>query len=242
MTTSSPVIRVHDFEVDIVRKEIKNLHLAVYPPFGRVRVAAPPQLDDDAIRLAIISRLSWVTKQRKRMLEQLRQTRRDLVDGETHYIWGRPYRLCIVEDPAPARVRVLSNRTVALHVRPGADRAARSRRLDSWYREQLDAAIPGLVSHWAAVLDVDEPTWGIRRMKTKWGTCNRERRHLSLNLELAQKEPTCLDYIVVHEMVHLLERTHTDRFYRLLTDAMPNWINRREALNRTVLAHQEWRV
>jgi hypothetical protein len=176
------------------------------------------------------------------MREQLRQTRRDMVNGETHYLWGRPYRLRVIEDGTRPHVRIIAAGRVALHVPPEADRDARARRLDSWYRQQLTDAIPELISRWARILDVEQPTWAIRRMKTKWGTCDTERGQISLNLELAQKKPTCLEYIVVHEMVHLIERKHTERFYDLMTDAMPQWITRREELNRSMLGHQEWQV
>lgn len=240
MTTSSSVIRVSDFEVDVVRKDIKNLHLAVYPPFGRVRVAAPSQLDDDAVRLAVIARLAWVVKQRRKMREQLRQSRREMVNGETHYIWGRPYRLRVLEDGARQPVSITTSGRVELHVPAGADRDARARRLDGWYRRQLKETIPVLVSHWAPLLCIDEPSWGVRQMKTKWGTCKPERRQIWLNLELAHKKRECLEYIVVHEMVHLLERNHTDRFHYLMSEFMPQWMSYREELNEAPLGHQDW--
>jgi len=241
MTTDSPVIRVSDFEVDVVRKDIKNLHLAVYPPFGRVRVAAPHQLDDEAIRLAVVTRLSWVTKQRKKMRDQPRQTSREMINGETHYIWGRPYRLKLVEDGARLPVHLTASGLLELHVPAGADHEARARRLEAWYRRQLSAAIPEVVSKWASILEVDEPSWGIRKMKTKWGTCKRDQGRIWLNLELVQKSPTCLEYIVVHEMVHFLERNHSERFYSLMTTFMPKWMRVRETLNATLLGHQEWK-
>jgi predicted metal-dependent hydrolase len=240
MSTSSPVIHVAGFDVDVVRKDVKNLHLGVYPPFGRVRVAAPPALDDEAVRLAVISRLSWIRKQRKQLQSQPRQTERDVVDGETHYAWGRKYRLRIVEDGARERVTFKGDARLELHVPKGADRGARERRLTEWYRDQLKAAIPGLVNSWAPVLAVDEPSWAVRRMKTKWGTCKPDQAKIWLNLELAKKSPECLEYIVVHEMVHLLERNHTERFYDLMNRFMPHWRLRREELNGAPLAQEDW--
>lgn len=240
MSTSSPTIQVADFEVDVVRKDIKNLHLAVYPPFGRVRVATPLQLDDEAVRLAVVARLPWINKQRKKMQEQPRQTRREMVDGETHYVWGRPYRLRVEERLSLTRVVLTPSGRLQLQVPAGADSNARLRAINSWYRRELRKAVPPFISKWAPVLKVDEPTWGIRQMKTKWGTCNRERAHIWLNLELVHKPMQCLEYIVVHEMVHLIERNHTPRFFDLMTGFMPSWSVRREELNGAPLAHQEW--
>lgn len=242
MSTSSPVIHVAGFDVDVVRKNIKNLHLGVYPPFGRVRVAAPPALDDDAVRLAVVSRLPWIRKQRKQLQNQARQTRRELVDGESHYAWGRKYRLRIIEDGARRRVTFRGDAWLELHVPKGADRDTRERRLAAWYRDELKTAIPGLITAWASVLEVHEPAWVVRRMKTKWGTCKPNQGKIWLNLELAKKSPECLEYVVVHEMVHLLERNHTERFYDLMNGFMPHWRRHREELNRAPLANEEWTV
>jgi predicted metal-dependent hydrolase len=241
MSTNSPVIRVADLDVDVVRKDIKNLHLGVYPPFGRVRVAAPSALDDEAVRLAVVARLPWIRKRRKQMQTQERQTRREMVDGETHYSWGRKYRLHVVEDGARERVTFKGGQ-LELHVSPNADKASRERRLAAWYRNELKARIPDMIHTWAPILGVDEPLWAVRRMKTKWGTCKPEQGKIWLNLELAKKSPECLEYIVVHEMVHLIERNHTDRFYELMNRFMPHWRLSREVLNRTALADEDWKL
>jgi predicted metal-dependent hydrolase len=239
MSTSSPVIRVAGFDVDVVRKDIKNLHLGVYPPFGRVRVAVPPALDDDAVRLAVISRLPWIQKQRKQLQSQARQGKREMVDGETHYAWGRKYRLRVIEDGAGQRVTFKGGR-LELHVSERAGQDTRERHLSTWYRDELKAAIPDLISTWAPILGVDEPAWTVRRMKTKWGGCKPDQAKIWLNLELAKKAPQCLEYVVVHEMVHLLERNHTERFYSLLNRFMPQWGMHREELNRAPLADEDW--
>ena len=238
MTTSSPLIRVADFDVDVVRKDIKNLHLGVYPPFGRVRVAAPSGFDDEAVRLAVVARLPWIKKQRQKMHDQPRQTQREFIDGETHYVWGRPHRLRVVE-AARAQVATTGDR-LDLHVRSTADRDARARVLDRWYRDELAAAVEELVAKWAPRIGVRAPTHGIRRMKTKWGTCKPERSHIWLNLELAHKPRECLEFIVVHELIHLIERKHTDRFFTLMSKYMPAWQQHREVLNRSPLGHQTW--
>jgi predicted metal-dependent hydrolase len=232
MTTRSPVVRVDDFDVDVVRKDIKNLHLAVYPPLGRVRVSAPATLDDEAVRLAVIARLAWVRRQRRQIQSQERETPREMTDGETHYLWGRAYRLRIIEDGAQQAVTLSGDRRLELHVRPGADRQARERRLAEWQRRELRRVAHGVVSQWAGVIGVSEPSWAIRRMRTKWGTCVPERSRIWLNLELAKKPRECLEYIVVHELVHLLERNHTERFYELMDRFMPDWRTVRETLNR----------
>ena len=240
MRTDTPVIHVADFDVDVVRKDIKNLHIGVYPPCGRVRVAAPAFLDDDAVRLAVVSRLAWIRRKRQQVKEQARQSRREMVDGEAHYVWGRGYRLRVVEDGARRRVELKGNGWLELHVPKGADRDARERRLTEWYREQIKAEIPSIIGKWLPALGVADPAWGVRRMKTKWGTCNPDRRKIWLNLELAKKPSECLEYVVVHEMIHLLERNHTPRFYELMDRFMPSWRRRRDALNREPLADEEW--
>jgi predicted metal-dependent hydrolase len=241
MSTSSPVIRVSDFDVDVVRKDVKNLHVGVYPPFGRVRVAAPPQLDDEAVRLAVVSRLAWIQKKRSQVRNQARQSRREMISGETHYVWGRPLRLHVVEDGRRQRPQIRSDRRLELHVRPGAGREARERQLTEWYRRELKEATPPIIGRWAPILEVDRPEWTVRRMKTKWGTCDPDKARITLNLELAKKAPECLEYIVVHEMVHLLEKNHTERYYELMTQYMPNWQLIREELNRAPLAHEIWK-
>lgn len=239
MSTKSPLIHVSDFDVDVVRKDVKNLHVGVYPPFGRVRVAAPVALDDEAVRLAVVSRLPWIRKSRKQIRDQERQSKREMVDGEAHYVWGRKHRLRVIEDGARQRVN-LRRGWLELHVPAGADRDARERRLVEWYRQELKVAIPSIVERWSPRIDVDPPRWSVRRMKTKWGTCKADQAKILLNLELAKKPPECLEYIVVHEMIHLLEAKHTDRFFELMNRFMPSWRMHREVLNRAPLADEDW--
>jgi predicted metal-dependent hydrolase len=226
--------------VDVVRKDIKNLHLAVYPPDGRVRVAAPLLVDDDAVRLAVVDRLAWIRRQRTAFERQQRQSRREMVTGESHFLWGQRYLLDVVEREGPFEVRVRNGRTIELSVRPEADRARREHALTEWYRDEIKARVPGLITSWEPVMDVDVADWGVKRMRTKWGSCSIEARRIWLNLELAKKPPECLEYIVVHEMVHLLERRHTDRFRALMDDFLPDWRPRRAVLNAAPLAHEEW--
>jgi len=234
------VIRVLDLDVEVFRKDIKNLHVAVYPPLGRVRVATPRQLGDEAVRLAVVARLAWIRKQQARIRDQARQSRRDMVDGEAHYVWGRKYRLRVVEASQGWGVNLTPDGWLELKVPGGAGRDARARHLSEWYREQLKDEIPQLVERWAPRLGVERPAWRVRRMKTKWGTCNAEAGSILINLELAKKPHECLEYIVVHELIHLIERNHTDRFYELQERYLPAWRSRRELLNAQPLGYEGW--
>jgi len=241
MSTERHEIRVADLTVEVVRKDIKNLHVGVYPPDGHVRVAAPLRLDDEAVRLAVVSRLGWIKRQRASFAAQERQSARELVNGESHYLWGQRYLLDVVEEDAPPRVTIHSATRLVLRVRPGSDIAARQRVLLAWYRAQLKEAVPSLIAQWEPALGVTVAGWGVRRMKTRWGSCNPDAGRIWLNLELAKKPPRCLEYIVVHEMVHLRERHHNARFVALMDEALPQWRLLRDALNQAPLAHAEWK-
>lgn len=239
MSIESHDIRVGGVRVTVVRKAIKNLHLGVYPPRGRVRVAAPLAVSDDAVRLAVISRLGWIRRQQARFESQLRQSVREIVSGESHYFLGHRYRLRVVEHTGPGSV-VRSRSTIELRVRPGADAQQRERLLLRWYREQLKQLVPPVVARWQAVLGVRVKEWGIKRMKTRWGACNAAARRIWLNLELAKKPPHSLEYVVLHEMAHLIERRHNERFLTLMDRHMPQWRARRRELNSEPLAHEQW--
>jgi predicted metal-dependent hydrolase len=233
-------IEVNGLQVDVVRKDIKNLHLGVYPPNGRVRVAVPLRLNDDAVRLAVITRLPWIKRQQLKFQEQERQTAREYVNGESHYFQGERYRLNIIEQPGRETVAVRNKQFIDLYVRPGSDAAHRQRVISGWYRTHLRQYIPPLIEKWQPILGVEVAEWGIKQMKTKWGTCNIAARRIWLNLELAKKPERCLEYIVVHEMVHLLERQHNERFLELMNQFLPQWRLYRDELNSFPLAHDEW--
>lgn len=226
--------------MEVVRKDIRNLHLGVYPPQGRVRVAAPIRLDDDAVRLAVISRLGWIRRKRAGFERQVRQSMRDMVTGESHYVDGSRYRLDVIEHDGPASVHIRNNSTLELRVRPATDGAKRRTILNRWYRQRLRAQIPPLIARWEPEVGVRVAEWRIKKMKTRWGTCNPDARRVWLNLELAKKPPSCLEYILVHEMVHLLERHHNDRFRDLMDRVLPRWRTLRDELNQAPLAHEEW--
>ena len=227
--------------VEVVRKDIKHLHVGVYPPSGRVRVAAPLRLDDDAVRLAVVSRLGWIRRQQAAFEGQERQSLREFVTGESHYFEGRRYRLDVIERGGPPGALLRGNAALVLRVRPGADRDAREAVLQRWYRGRLRERLPAVMAKWEAKIGVRAAEARIKRMKTRWGTCNPEARRIWLNLELAKKPPACLEYIAAHELVHLIERSHNDRFRQLMDRHMPRWRMHRDELNRAPLAHADWR-
>lgn len=241
MTTDQRHITVRGISVEIVRKDIKHLHLGVYPPSGRVRVASPSRLDDDAVRLVVISRLGWIRRQQAEFAQQDRQSQREFVTGESHYFWGRRYRIDMIEHNGPPAVRLPNNTTMELRVRPGSDREVREAVLHRWYRHQLRAELPALVAKWQPKVGVIVNDVRIKKMKTRWGSCNAGAGRIWLNLELVKKPPSCLAYILVHEMVHFLERHHNERFRALMDALMPQWRLYKDELNRTPLAHETWR-
>ncbi len=240
MTEQRYEITVGGVEVEVVRKAIQNLHLAVYPPDGRVRLAVPDRIGDDAARLAVVDHLGWIHRQQKAFERQPRQSAREMVAGESHYVWGRRRRLRVVEHPGAPRVVVRGASVLDLYVRPDASTEQREAALLAWYRSQTKMRVPALIAAWEPVVGVTVADWGVKRMRTKWGSCSAEAQRIWLNLELAKKPPECLEYIVVHEMTHLLERHHNDRFRSLMDGFLPSWRIAREALNRAPLAHEDW--
>jgi hypothetical protein len=233
-------ISVSGLDVEIIRKDIKNLHVGIYPPEGRIRVAAPLLLDDDAVRLAVISKLGWIKKQKKHFQEQSRQSKREFVQRESHYFFGRRYLLSIKEERGPARVEIRRSNRLDLYVPQGSSTEQRERVLTEWYRRELKARIPSLIEKWQTVIGVQVAEWGVKRMKTKWGSCNREARRIWFNLELAKKPIHCLEYIIVHEMVHILERHHNEQFAAKMDALMPSWRFYRDELNRAPLSNEKW--
>jgi len=208
--------------VDVVRKDIKNLHLAVYPPSGRIRVAAPLLLGDEAVRLAVIERLAWIKRQQKKFQEQERQSRREYVSGESHYFQGWRYRLNVIERDEPGQVVVRNKKIIDMFVRPGSSLPQRERLMRAWYRAHLRSIVTPMIAQWEKVMGVEVRNLGIKEMKTRWGTCDIEARCVWVNLELAKKPPRSVEYILVHEMVHLLGRNHNEHFLASMNKFMPN--------------------
>jgi hypothetical protein len=240
MSTEIVEIRVSGLAVQVVRKDIKNLHLGVYPPNGRVRVAAPLAVSDEAVRLAVIGKLGWIKRQQAKFEAQPRQSAREMISGESHYFLGQRYRLRIVKCDGPAKVELRNRATIELHVGHGTDSKARERVLQRWYRKRLRELVPPLLAKWEAALGVNASSWGIKKMKTKWGACSFDARRIWLNLELAKKPVQCLEYLIVHELTHLIERHHNNRFVSLMDQHLPSWRARRAELNHAPLAHADW--
>jgi predicted metal-dependent hydrolase len=241
MSIDKHQIEVSGLLVDVVRKDIKNLHLAVYPPNGRIRVAVPLLLDDDGVRLAVIERLAWIKRQQLKFQEQDRQSKREYVSGESHYFQGRRYLLNVIELDGPGKLVFRNKRTLDMFVRPGSTLLQRERLMRAWYRAYLRSILPPMITQWEQVMGVEVGALGIKEMKTRWGTCNIEARRVWINLELAKKTTRCLEYILVHEMVHLLERHHNEQFLAYMNRFMPQWRLHRGELNRAPLAHEEWK-
>ena len=234
------MLEVGSIKALVVRKPIKNLHLSVLPPLGKVRVTAPLAMKDDAIRTLLATRLIWIKKQQKKFEGQERQTKREYVSGESHYLWGKPYRLEVVYENKPSSVRIKGKDKLILSVRPKSNRAKRERVMMDWYRKELRNIARVLIEHWQEVVGVQLDAWGIKRMKTRWGTCNQKAGRIWLNLELAKKPENCLHFIIVHEMTHLLEKKHNNRFKVYMDKFLPRWRHYKEELNRTILSHESW--
>lgn len=241
MNTEQHNITISGLRVEIVRKDIKNLHLGVYPPAGRVRVAAPLRVSNEAVRLAVIGKLGWIKRQQARFEMQPRQSAREMVSGESHYFCGQRYRLHVSPTKGPARVVANNNAVIELHVRLSATVESRQKVMMNWYREYLRSAMPPLLDKWQKRLGVKVSACGIKRMKTKWGTCNAEAGRIWINLELAKKSADCLEYVVLHELVHLTVRRHDDQFVEIMDKHLPRWRILRAELNGLPLAHEVWR-
>ena len=225
--------------VEVVRKDIKNIHLSVYPPHGAVRVSAPLRLQLDTIRVFAISRLGWIRQQQTRLRAQPRETPREYLERESHYVWGKRYLLELTEANAAPAIR-LTHSSMALQLRPGTSTAAREAIVARWYREQIKAAAPAMVAKWEKALGVAVARVRVQKMKTQWGSCNPLARSIRLNTDLAKKPLQCLEYIVLHELVHLRERQHNERFTALMNQHMPDWPQRRQLLNSALLGHEHW--
>ncbi len=232
-------VKFGDIVADVVFKDIKNIHLSVYPPAGRVRISAPLRMNADTIRVYAISRLGWIRQQRQKLREQAREAPREYLDRESHYVWGKRYLLKVVEQDAVPAVE-LKHSKMLLSVRPGADEEKKQAVLEEWYRQQIKMAAQPLIEKWQPLMGVQTQRLFIQRMKTKWGSCNPKTKSIRLNSELAKKPPECLEYIVVHEMAHILEPTHNSRFMSLMDQFMPKWMFYRDELNRLPVRHESW--
>lgn len=225
-------LQVDDVRIDVVLKNIKNIHLSVHPPLGRVRISAPRRMSWETLRAFAISKLEWIRRQQRKVREQQRETPREYLEPESHLVWGQRYLLVIEESAAAPSVEVQPQRArLVLRVRPDADAARREAILAAWRREQLRLAVLPLIAHWEPIMGIKVRECSIRRMKTRWGSCTPRTGRIRVNTELAKKPRECLEYLVVHEMAHLLEPTHNARFLALMDHFLPDWRRRKDLLN-----------
>ncbi len=232
-------IELGEITVDVIQKDIKNIHLSVYPPAGSVRISAPLRMDLATIRVFALAKLGWIKTQQEKLRAQEREPPREYIDRESHYVWGKRYLLQIVEHDAAPCVR-LEPSTPLLQTRPGTPRVKRQAILEEWYRDQIKSELPPLIAKWEGLMGVQVTHFLVQKMKTKWGSCSPATRRIRLNTDLARKPPICLEYVLVHEMVHLLEPTHNQRFKSLMDQFMPSWRIYRNELNRLPVRHKEW--
>jgi predicted metal-dependent hydrolase len=230
--TGSTSLIIHGVDVDVVYKKVKYLRIGVYPPAGQVRVSAPTRLGVEQVRLAVIERLPWILRQREHFQTAERQSRREMISGESHVVWGSPHRLQVIEQPGKARVEADAG-WLLLYVPAGTTAESRLALLESWLREQLRQAVIAHIGVWEQRLQVTVPQWTIRQMKTRWGSCNPQTRRISFNAELARRSPDCLEYIVVHEMAHYFHAGHGPDFTEFMDLHLPDWRARRRELNKT---------
>ena len=228
-----------DVTAEVVFKNIKNVHLSVYPPTGRVRIAAPARMELETVRLFALSKLGWIRAQQRKVRAQPREPVREYLERESHYVWGERYLLEVREGPSAPKVELLP-KALRLWVKPGIAPDARAALLEAWYRDRLREAAEPLLAAWQTRLQVEVESLVVRRMKTRWGSCTPARRSIRLNTDLAKKPPVCLEYVVVHELMHLLEPSHNHRFVSLMNQHLPNWTAHRDELNRLPVRHENW--
>lgn len=230
-------IQLGDISIAVTRKVVKNVHLSVHPPDGRVTLVAPTATRLEVARAYAISKLSWIRKQQSSLLAQEREPARQFVGRESHYLWGRRYLLSVLERDQKPSVE-LDHRALRLSVRPGTSPDKRAEIMHEWHRSLLHAAVPPLIQKWEQVLGVSVSSYFLQRMKTKWGSCNPGSGTIRLNTELVKKPKDLLEYVIVHEMMHLLEPTHSPRFFELMSEHYPAWPEARRELNDLPLADE----
>jgi len=233
-------IQLGDITIEVTRKDIKHAHLSVHPPNGRVTLVAPTETRLEVARAYAISKLGWIRDQQTKMRGQARETPREFVERESHYLWGRRYLLSVSEKDVKPFVKI-SHRNITLTVRPGSTREKRESVMQDWHRSLLHEVVPGLIRTWEAKLGVNVAGYFLQRMKTKWGGCNHRERNIRLNTELVKKPKDLLEYVVVHEMLHLIEPTHSARFTAMLAKYYPSWQAARMELNDLPLGAEQWR-
>jgi predicted metal-dependent hydrolase len=233
------IIQLAEQEIEIIQKDIKNVHLSVYPPHGKVRVSAPGSMSQDIIRAFLVSKLSWIRRQQNHIRAQEREAPREYLNRETHYFKGE--RMLLEVHHTNGAYKVLQNHsTLKLYLRNRAKAETRQRLLEQFYRDYLKEDIPIYIDKYEPLIKVKVADFGVKRMKTRWGSCSHKARRIWINLELARKPPECLEYIVVHEMLHLIEPHHNARFKAMMDQYYPRWQSVRDKLNRLPVRHEEW--
>lgn len=225
------IITIENIDIELSKKKIKNIHLSVHPPDGRVKLSVPEQMNDEDVRTFVISKLPWLNKQRKKFSLQKSQTENKFESGETHHLFGTGYLLNVVETKGRQHAELRNDKYIDLYVKPGTSAENREKLLYEWYRQYLKEIIPLFINKWEDIIGVKVNEFGVKRMKTRWGTCNIRDKRIWLNLELAKKNCRCLEYIIVHEMVHLLERNHNQNFKNYMNKFLPDWKNIKDELN-----------
>ena len=241
MSTNQSLLQVGGIEAVVLYKPVKNLHLNVLPPVGKVRVTAPQNMNDDAIRTFLATRISWIKKMQAKFKGQERQTPREYLSGETYYFFGKKYKLEVSEMDVTPSIEIKGKTKILLYIRPKTNTLRREETMQDWYRDELRVFLEKAIDKCERKIGVKVNDWGIRRMKTRWGTCNYKRKKVLFNLELAKKPENCIEYVVLHELLHLIEEKHSEKFTALLNKYMPKWKNEKEELNRLILSHEEWR-
>jgi predicted metal-dependent hydrolase len=234
------MIQLAEISIQVTRKDIKNVHLSVHPPNGRVTLAAPKATRLEVARAYAISKLGWIRAQREKLAGQARETPRQHIERESHFLWGRRHLLTIEHRDAKPTVSLDHNR-IKLTVRPGSDPNKRAAVIHEWHKSLLHSVVPGLIRKWEAKLGVEVAGYFLQRMKTKWGSCNHRAGNIRLNTELVKKPKDLLEYVIVHEMVHMLEPNHSERFVALLDKHYPSWREARMELNELPLGAEQWR-
>lgn len=233
------LLDIADLRIRVTHKAVRNLHLSVNPPDGVVRITAPEWMEAESIRLFAINKLGWIRREQRKMLAQERDTPREYIEDESHFVWGRRYLLHVTEREAAPAVAI-NGRHLLLRVRPGASIARREAIVYDWYRAQIRHAVPELLTRWQPRVGREAKRVFVQRMKTKWGSCNAVRGNIRLNSELARKPPKCLEYVLLHELVHLLDPTHGERFVHAMNQLLPGWRDRRALLNRLPVRAEPW--
>jgi len=241
MSTNQNMLKIGGIEAVVLYKAVKNLHLNVLPPAGKVRVTVPLKMKDDAVRTFLATRISWIKEQQLKFKDQTREMPREYISGETHYFFGNKYRLEVVYSNEKSGISFKGKSKIILTTKPNSSILKREKIMLNWYRAELRKFLDKSFVKWEQKIGVKAKKWDIRKMKTRWGSCNNKTKQIWLNLELVKKPENCINYVIVHELIHIIEDKHSDKFLSLLKKYFPKWKSTKEELNRFILSHEEWK-